>query len=62
MTEQAPEYTALERAIEHANSTLDWIEKRDGPLPGGGYARIECYVWVVRALRGVTIAAEGDGA
>lgn len=55
MSEQPAEYTALERAIEHANSTLDWIEKRDGPLSNGGYARIETTVQVVRALRGVRL-------
>ena len=38
-------------AIEKANESLDWIEKRDGPLPNGGYARIETTVAVVRALR-----------
>jgi hypothetical protein len=48
-------------AIEHANQTLDWIEKRDGPLPGVGYARIASTVAVVRALRGVSLAV-GDGA
>lgn len=47
--------------IEKANQTLDWIEKRDGPLPGVGYARIESTVAVVRALRGVSLAV-GDGA
>ena len=37
--------------IGKANESLDWIEKRDGPLPNGGYARIETTVAVVRALR-----------
>ena len=41
---------ALLPAIEKANEVLDWIEKRDGPLPNGGYARIETTVAVVRAF------------
>ena len=36
--------------IGKANESLDWIEKRDGPLPNGGYARIETTVAVVRAF------------
>ena len=55
MTEHPTSIEKLEAAIEHANSTLDWIEKRDGPLPNGGYARIETTVQVVRALRGVRL-------
>lgn len=55
MSEHPTIIEKLEAAIEHANSTLDWIEKRDGPLPGGGYARIEATVQVVRALRGVRL-------
>ena len=48
----------LTLAIEHANQTLDWIEQRDGPLQGYGYARIEVTVAVVRALRGVALRRE----
>lgn len=55
MSEQPTSIEKLEAAIEHANERLDWIEKRDGPLPNGGYARIEATVQLVRALRGVRL-------
>lgn len=52
---------ALASAIRHANEALDWIEARQGPLPGDGYARIETSVAVVRALGGRGEMGEDDG-